>query len=86
MNNIDFEKITSGEGLMVDDIRIVMEKMDKLKVIGWTEYSFLENVSKQIALKELDAIKKKFEHLLEKDNRIRSLADKINVRYILAYD
>ena len=79
------EFLKDGQSFSVGDLRLEIENKI-VTVTGWSQYSYIENLTKHQALKELDEIKISFKRMLDTSTELRNfIADK-KIEYNLYFD
>jgi hypothetical protein len=57
-----------------------------LYVVGWSQYFYIENLTKSIALNELTAIKKQFKDLLNSSLALKTFVKDKKIEYNLSFN
>lgn len=78
--------LKKGETLVIGDITISQYGKDFLNVIGWSSYSDLKNLTKEIVLKELDEVKSIYSMVCEAFSLFDSYQKEKSVKFELAFD
>jgi len=79
------EFLKDGQSFKVGDLRLGIER-GILVVSGWSQYAEIENVNKQIALRELDEIKTIFQVMKDESEELRSFVANKKIEYHLYYN
>jgi hypothetical protein len=72
--------IPDGFPLILENMTVRVERTGKLLVFGWTQTHYLENISKDKILTELDNLKNDFSILLQQFAELRSLIELNNLK------
>ena len=79
------EFLKDGQSFNVGDLRLGIEN-NTITVTGWSQYSYVENLTKNQALKELDEIKTLFNRMVNSSQELKDfIANKIT-EYNLYFD
>lgn len=70
----------------ISGIKIIIENEKKVFVIGWTNTIYIENLNKEIALKELQEIKNKFHSIIISNENLKKIIENKEIEYHLAHD
>ena len=54
------ELLKNGKSILVEGLRFETNEYGDIVIIGWSQYSILQNLTKSIAIEELEAIKLQF--------------------------
>jgi len=79
------EFLKDGQSFSVGDLRLGIER-NIINVTGWSQYSNLENLTKHIALKELDEIKTLFQQMIDASPELRIFIVGKKIEYNLYFD
>jgi len=87
-NKIDIavEFMKKNQTAKVGDLRLGANSLNEIEVAGWSNYSNLKNITKQIALKELQEIKDLFSEMVETSNKLKFFLIGKSIKHILYYD
>lgn len=80
------EFLKDGQSIKVGDLRLGMENPTKMYVTGWSNYCNPENLSKQIALRELQEIKDLFQNMVDSSSALNKFTKGKSIEFILALD
>lgn len=81
---IEFLKL--GKSFLIDDLRLEMNSLGILTVMGWSRYLNFSNLTKVNSLNELEEIKNIFaEMMVASDDFKNFVADKV-IEYVLCFD
>jgi hypothetical protein len=80
-----FEVLKEQEFFKVGDL-LLGYKENVFSVTGWTHSYYLENVSKENALKDLALVKEKFKELIKKSIELSAFVEDKKVEYYLSFD
>ena len=80
------EFLKDGQSLIVGDLRLGVEKPGGVYVTGWSTYNNLENLTKQIALKELQEIKDLFQKMVDISPELKEFIEDKSVEFNLTFD
>lgn len=80
------EFLKDGQSFKVGDLRLGVEKPGNVYVTGWTTYNNLENLTKQIALKELQEIKHLFQKMVDISPELKEFIEDKSIEFNLAFD
>jgi len=83
---IAVEFLKNGQSFMVGDLRLGIEKPGSVYVTGWSTYDNLENLTKQIALKELQEIKCVFQKMVDISPELKDFIGNNSIEYNLAFN
>lgn len=81
---IDF--LLEGQSYKIDDLRLGMIDSHTMHVTGWTQYIDINNVTKHIALSELNEIKELFNQMVDSSEILKKFITDKSIEYNLAYD
>lgn len=56
--------LKDGKSFKVDDLLLSVSEANDVEVTGWSQYTNIQNISKQIALRELQEVKLLFTQML----------------------
>jgi len=79
---VDFLK--DCQSFKVDDLRLGMTDRHNMYVTGWSMYSDINNITKQIALIELNEIKLLFRRMVESSDELKGFVQNKGIEYNLA--
>jgi hypothetical protein len=79
------EFLKDGQSLRVFDLRLGIEG-NTITVTGWSQYSYIENLTKHQALTELNDIKTLFKFMSDSSLELRSFILDKKVEYNLYFD
>lgn len=80
------DAINSGSRISVGGLQLRMQEDGVLTVMGWTQWIHLDSLSKDIMLKELDAIKREFQEITGSSSEVKTYLEGKPIEYILYYD
>lgn len=80
------EFLKDGQSFKVGDLRLGVEKPGGVYVTGWSAYNNLENLTKQIALKELQEIKDLFQKMVDISPELKVFIEDRSIEFNLAFD
>lgn len=80
------EFLKDGQSFKVGDLRLGVENPGSVYVTGWSTYNNLENLTKQIALKELQEIKGLFQKMVNASPELKEFIQYKSVEFNLAFD
>lgn len=63
--------LEKGESVFIGDLRIEPYDSKFMKVIGWSNYTIIENITHAVARMEVNTIKNSFESLTSKSRKVR---------------
>jgi hypothetical protein len=78
--------LQEGKFFNLGDISLDGKDPNAIKVIGWTQFKNIENLSKQQCLDELTQVKNIFAKMIEKSSRLNDYINGKNLEYWLYYD
>ncbi len=81
---IEFLKI--GQSFRIENLRLGVENSKTLYITGWSNYSYIENLTKEIALRELQEIKVMFKKILAISKELRDFIEDKSFEYNLAFN
>lgn len=84
--DIAVEFLQEGKSFKVDDLRLGMKENQRMYVTGCSQYSNISNITKSIALKELNEIKELFGVMVASSETLRSFIKNKNIEYNFAYN
>jgi hypothetical protein len=79
------EFLKDGQSFNVGDLRLEIER-NTITVTGWSQYSNIENLNKNQALKELDEIKTLFKRMIDTSPELRTFIVDKKIEYNLYFD
>lgn len=82
---IAIEFLKEGQSFKVGDLRLGMSGKDKMYVTGWSQYIYIENLTKYEALQELEHIKTLFKQMVESSNELKKFIQDKSIKYNLAF-
>jgi hypothetical protein len=77
--------LADNQGFKVGALYLAMRD-NELWIVGQTNYNDLDNLTKKIALKELDEVKQQFCDYLDLSPELASFIKDKGIRYCLGYD
>lgn len=77
--------LKNGQSYNFGNIRLGIEKPNCIFITGWTQYSTLHYLNKQIALRELENVKNMFSKLVDLSTELKNFAEGKEIEYNLAY-
>ena len=80
------EFLKDGQSFKVGDLRLGVEKPGCIYVTGWSTHNNLENLTKQIALKELQEIKGLFQKMVDVSTELKDFVQDKSIEFNLAFD
>ena len=80
------EFLKDGQSFNVGELRFGIGNSNCIYVTGWTQYLHLENLTKQLALKELNNIKTLFNRMVSTSTELRDFAQGKSIEYNLAFN
>jgi hypothetical protein len=83
--SIAIEIIDAGEVFNVNGLQF--QKRDQMLLVsGWSNYVLIQNIDRDIASKELHAIKDTFHSLLSEFQELKDYIGQFSINYALLYD
>ncbi len=79
------EFLKDGQSAKIDNLLLEC-KSNVVKVIGWTQYQNIKNITQRIATQELQSIKEQFKDLMEKYVDLKNFISGKKVEYYLYFD
>jgi len=79
------EFLKESKSFMVGDLQLE-DNENNFNVIGWSNYQFIENLSMQHALIELNEIKNLFKLMIENNHELKIFIENKNIAYELRGD
>ena len=80
------EFLKGGQSFNIDDIRLGLNEGGDIEVAGWSQYTNLENLTKDSSLRELDEIKYLFSEMIMSSPELRKFIQEKYIEYSLYYD
>lgn len=77
--------LAAGQPFRIGDLRLEIIE-NKLSIIGWSKYLFLENITKKVALEEIEEIKLLFEQMKECSLELQKFVNDKIIEYVLYFD
>jgi hypothetical protein len=78
--------LNNGQSFRVEPLLLGTIDTSNLYVTGWSQYIFLNNLTKQIALRELQEIKILFEEMISISQDLRGFVKNKKIEYNLVFD
>lgn len=78
--------LEDGHSMNIGDLTLSSENKFSLEVNGWTNCNYLENITKQSALAELNEIKELFLKMLTVSNELQNFIINRKIQYSLGFD
>lgn len=86
-NNFDdaVKHLKNNQWVKVNNLRFEAND-DQLRIVGWSQYRNIHNITKSVALNELEEIKRAFFSILSASNELNLFVATKSLEYILAYN
>jgi len=78
--------LQDNQSLKVGDLTLSSKDNNELTVIGWTNFTHFENLTKRQSLIELNEIKYLFKLMLNSSKDLADFAENKSIKYFLNYD
>ncbi|MCD6011571.1 MAG: hypothetical protein K0Q79_1433 [Flavipsychrobacter sp.] len=78
--------LKDGKSFKVDDLLLSLNEANGVEVTGWSQYTNIQNVSKQIALNELQEIKLLFTQMLDFSTELTNFVEGRPIIFNLCLD
>jgi hypothetical protein len=87
-NKIDtaIDLLKQGKSLKVGDVRLGIDETGGIEIAGWSQYLNLENLTRSVALKELEETKSLFDQMVETSTALKLFSDGKKISYSLYFD
>ena len=81
---LNFLKV--GKSFKIGVLKLGVEEPNSIYITGWSNYNNVENLTKQVALNELEEIKILFKNILEESQELRDFLKDKSIEYNLAFN
>ena len=80
------ELLKDGKSILVDGLRFETNENGDIVIIGWSQYLNLQNLTKAIAIAELEAIKLAFYEMQKASSEFESFIKSTPIKFYLYFD
>lgn len=87
-NRIDrvIEYLKKNETIVIEGLKLTPNDSSELEISGWSSYLDLRNITRTIAIQELQNLKLAFSEMVQASANLSTFISNRRVRYILYYD
>lgn len=82
----EVEFIKDGQSFKVGDLQLGVENPGVIEVIGWSQYTYFANLTKQQCLRELEEIKVLFYKMVDASPELKNFIKDKSVEFTLCFD